>query len=172
MRLFIVGYMGVGKSSLGKKLAIKLQIPFTDLDASIVEKAGKSIVEIFKANGEQTFRQLEAEVVREVSRVGSAVIATGGGAPMHQGNMEFMLRQGLVIWLRMDEGMIVSRLEQKSQERPLVRDKSQEELHRFVKHHLAEREPTYAKAQIHIQAPLKNASAIDALVVTIQRYSR
>ena len=100
MNIVLIGYRGSGKSSIGKRLASKLWMEFADTDALIVEQAGKTIREIFEAEGEAGFRQREAAVIREVTGRDNYVIAVGGGAVLAAENVQAMKSNGKVVWLR------------------------------------------------------------------------
>lgn len=171
MKVFLVGYMGVGKTSLGKKIASKLKSPFIDLDHIIEEREGMPIPEIWKAKSEAYFREREAAVLSEFTAdSNSFVMSTGGGTPCFGDNMQLMLDRGVVVWLQLDAAQLVSRLTQSGNSRPLIAGKSHEELETFVKTSLKERTPFYSQAHIHFSAHNANAERIEKLVEEI--YSR
>lgn len=172
MQVYLVGFMGVGKTTFGRKLSARLQIPCIDLDHFIIEKTGKSVETIFRMYGEKAFRELESDALREASSGSNFLISTGGGAPMHYRNMDFMLQSGLVVWLKMDAAMLFTRLESKKSERPLIKDLNDHELMAFIDSALLMREPVYKQAQIHHLASAKSAQILDQLARTISRYSK
>ena len=103
MKIYLVGFMGCGKSTYGKKLAGKLKYSSVDLDKLVEEKAGKTVYEIFESEGEDAFRKLEAEALRETADLDNCVIATGGGAPAYWENMAWMNENGKAVFLKLFE---------------------------------------------------------------------
>ena len=151
--IFLIGYMGCGKTTLGSVLAAVMNVPFVDLDDYIEERYEARITTIFKEIGEAGFRQLEKQALHEVVRLGG-IVACGGGTPCIEGNMELMNEMGLTIWLTTSAERIAARLclpEQKAK-RPLIAEKTDEEILEFVKEKLAEREPFYSKAQLRFDS--------------------
>jgi len=160
--------MAVGKSTVGRRLANALAIPFIDLDYEIVQRELCSINDIFEQKGEAYFRKLESEILAEFSeKVENFVLSTGGGAPIHFDNLERMLRAGKVVWLDMDLEMIVDRLLQ-SNKRPLVKNKSEDELRKFVSTHLTERTPFYEKAHFRFKSGNLTSERLTDLVDLVQ----
>jgi shikimate kinase len=148
MRVFLIGYMGSGKSTLGPLLAHELNCSFTDLDAYIEQEYHKPIPDIFKTEGEARFRELEQIYLRQLSERDQAVIAVGGGTPCFDINMELMNKTGVTIYLQSGVSELVSRLTAQSREkRPLISNLSTNELNGFIAAHLLEREPFYLKAK-------------------------
>lgn len=119
--LYLVGFMGSGKSAMGRLLAEALQRPFVDLDSTVEERSGHSIPEIFERRGEVWFRELEFEALRELAEASPAVIATGGGAFDREANRELMRASGLVVWLDVPLELAQARA-LKDPERPLATD--------------------------------------------------
>ena len=152
--IFIVGYMGVGKSSGGRHLARLLNLPFADTDHALMEQTGKDVSVLFEEWGEARFRSEEARVLRELTGNGAheMVIATGGGTPCYAGNMDFMLAQGTVLHFQVALEPLVIRLAAKRKERPLIADVPLEQLGDFVSRHMAERAPFYSRAHITVDA--------------------
>lgn len=149
MKVFLVGYMGSGKSTLGPALAARLGIPFVDLDSALEASAGISIGQWFADRGEADFREAESRMIRE--RCGDAssfVMAAGGGAPAFHGNMEAMNRSGITVYLRCPEDVLVSRLIAQRTHRPLLASLREEELPSFIRAHLHVREAYYEESQI------------------------
>jgi shikimate kinase len=147
-KLYIIGFMGSGKSTTGSKLASLLGWHFTDLDKSIEEHAGKTIPEIFSIHGEPWFRNLESEVLRNLQYTTNAVISTGGGAPCFGDNMDFMLETGLTIYLKLTPGQLKSRLSNTKGERPLIKDLNDEALLQYIEEKLEYREQWYSRAEL------------------------
>jgi len=140
--------MGSGKSTAGKKLASLLGWTFTDLDKSIEEFAGKSIPEIFEQQGEDYFRKIESELLRNIRTHTNAVISTGGGAPCYNDNMGFMLDTGLTIYLRLTPLQLRSRLGGPNDDRPLIKGLGPVELLAYIEKKLSEREDVYNRSEM------------------------
>lgn len=157
--------MGVGKSTAGKRLAAALELPFTDLDAAVVQRAGMSIPEIFSTHGEAHFREMERQELLSFAGSGqSGVLSTGGGAPMHFDNMARMLDTGVAVWFQLSANMIASRLSHSLHKRPLLSHLSEDALLAHIEQHLAERSPIYSLAPIHVDSSALNAEGMAALV--------
>lgn len=147
-RVFLIGYMGVGKTTIGKLLSKELGVQFIDLDKSIESRYRKTIQEIFAEKGEEKFRSIERDMLREIAAFEDVLIATGGGTPCFYDNMDVMNQQGTTIYLKASVRQLVSRLLASKSVRPIIQGKSPEELQGFVKTHLAEREKYYTKAKL------------------------
>lgn len=152
MKVFLVGFMGSGKTTIGKKLANYLKYDFIDLDKLIEAKAGMSIVDYFAAHGEEQFRELEREVLQKTSYPEHVIIATGGGAPCYGDNMDWMNQNGTVAYLSMNPRGLASRLEHSTADRPLIKHLKNEDLVNFIADKLKEREPFYNKAKYVVSA--------------------
>lgn len=153
MRIFLIGFMGSGKSYVGKGLAQLLNHPFIDLDDYLEEKEGRSISNIFANEGADTFRILEQKYLYEMEQHPHTVIATGGGAPCFFDNMKWMKGKGLTIYLDTPPSILVERLKNETTHRPLLQNKTTAELTHFIAKKLAERQPYYRQAdaiyQVH-----------------------
>ena len=153
--VFLIGYMGCGKTTLGEPLARLLGWRFVDLDIYIEQQCGMTAKEVFMTHGEAHFRQLEREALNEVAAMGGdAIVACGGGTPLQPGNMELMNRVGITVWLRTSVERITSRLvlpEQRSK-RPLLNNMSDEEIKESVKKGLKARNKFYKKAQLQFDS--------------------
>ena len=147
-KIFLVGFMGSGKSTTARKLASKLGWTFIDLDQKIEDKAGKRITEIFSDDGEAWFRRLESEALREAISARHAVISTGGGTPCFSGNMDLMVSNGLTVYLKMTPEKLRNRLSHSTGKRPLLLGMTEDELPGFIERKLDEREKWYLKAAI------------------------
>ena len=150
MKIFLLGFMGAGKSYWGKQLAEHLSLPFYDLDDVIVEAEEMSISDIFATKGEDYFRARESFWLRELSDADNFLISCGGGVPCFQDNMDVMNERGVTIWLNPSLPLIVERLKRKKSKRPLIADLPDDEIMGFVEKKLAERQPFYQQAQITI----------------------
>lgn len=151
MKIFLIGFMGCGKSTKAKQLAAKLNCEVIDLDAVIVAKTGKTITEYFAEYGEAAFRKLESETLKNYPYPETCVIATGGGLPCFFDHMEWMNANGRTVYLHMEPAMLVSRLHNR-QKRPLIQNMDDEQLLDFIKMKLTEREPFYNKAKLIVNA--------------------
>ncbi len=150
--IFLIGYMGSGKSTAGKKLAAKLQVDFVDLDKFIETESGQPITAIFAEKGENEFRALENNALKKlVNESHDRVIACGGGTPCYYGNMELMNNHGITIYLKMSADALASRLVNAKDKRPLLENKTEEELRNFITEHLEKREDIYHQAQYIIK---------------------
>lgn len=149
--IFLIGYMGCGKSTKAKQLAHRLACPVIDLDSEIVNKSGKTIAEFFEDYGEEGFRNYESEMLKTFDYPSTCVVATGGGLPCFFNNMDWMNSNGLTVYLQMEPAALVSRL-QNRQKRPLIRDLDDEQLLEFIRVKLEERNPFYTKAKLIVEA--------------------
>lgn len=161
--LVLVGYAGSGKSSLAKRLSKALDVGYVDTDTLVEQSVGATIADIFHYEGEEYFRRSEREVLdRLVADNYDGIVATGGGLPTWEDNMERLNSMGTTIYLQRSPEQIMSRLSAYGREkRPMFRGKSDEELLRFMHEHLAEREPYYTKAHIVVDC---NTMSDDAVV--------
>jgi shikimate kinase len=156
-RVFLIGYMGSGKTTVGKLLAEKLGYSFIDMDAHIEEKYFKSVSEIFAKLGEQEFRKLEKNCLCEIAEFENVVISTGGGTPCFFNNMEYMNAHGLTIYLKLSAKELANRLEHSREgKRPLLADRKGEELIQFISEGLAWREPFYIQAGLSVNSEDEN----------------
>jgi shikimate kinase len=149
-RVYIIGFMGSGKSTAGKELAYALGWYFLDLDEEIESKAGKSIKDIFSEHGEEHFRQMESNILMGLETDKDSVISAGGGTPCFGSNMDFMLKTGLVVYLKMTPAQLKSRLENSLHNRPLINNIGEADLLPYITTKLSEREKHYLRAPIII----------------------
>jgi shikimate kinase len=159
--IVLVGMMGVGKSSVGRRLAARLAIPFTDADSEIEKAAGMSIAEIFARHGEPYFRSGEARVIARLLEGGPQVLATGGGAFMNADTRALIKVKGISVWLSAEFEVLLRRTSKRRSERPLLHTDDPAETLREL---LAEREPTYALADLTVQS---REVAHDAIVADL-----
>jgi len=151
MRIYLVGYMGCGKSTIGRKVAELLGISFVDLDKYIEERYFKSVPAIFAEEGEKGFREKERSSLFEVSQFEDVVVGTGGGAPCFFDNMEVMNNNGVTVYIAPDTDVLATRLLKSKTERPLIVGKSREDLISFIGEALQKRAPFYEKSKIIIR---------------------
>lgn len=152
--IYIVGYMGSGKSSFGRQLAQQLQIACIDLDDQIEEEQGMPISEIFKKQGEVYFRDIERQALYQSFELNHTIISTGGGTPTYKNNMQLMNNEGVTIYLKADILTLFNRLKYRKAHRPILANLSDEELLEFIEEHLKPRAPFYETAQLHLDASL------------------
>ena len=159
----LVGMMGAGKSSIGRRLAARLAVPFVDADAEIEAAAGMTIPEIFARHGEPYFRGGEARVIARLLESGPQVLATGGGAFMNPDTRALVKLKGVSVWLHADFDVLMRRTSKRRSDRPLLQTENPDETLRAL---LAEREPTYALADLTVQSREVPHEAIVADVMT------
>jgi shikimate kinase len=143
--IVMVGMMGAGKSSIGRRLAARLDIPFIDADAAIEEAAGMSIADIFDAHGESSFRSGETRVIARLLENGPQVLATGGGAFVNPDTRARIQDKGISVWLKADMEVLLRRVKRRDN-RPLLKDDPETTLSNL----LAAREPYYSQASLTV----------------------
>ena len=146
-RIFLIGYMGAGKTTLGKAFARAMGLTFVDLDWYIEERFHKTVSQLFAERGEEDFRELEKRMLHEVAEFENVVISTGGGTPCFFDNMEYMNSMGDPVFLDVDVNVLFRRLKVAKQQRPLLANKNDEELMAFIQEALQKRLPYYTKAK-------------------------
>lgn len=165
MRVFLIGFMGCGKSTLGKKLAVKLGYDFIDLDHHIEKKLGISIGAYFSANGEDAFRELESETLKTFNYPENVIVATGGGAPCFFDNMDWMNANGLAVYIEMSAAALAKRLESGKEKRPLLKNLNEAEMIGFIESKLAERVGFYKRATIIVDGINLTADAMRLILL-------
>jgi shikimate kinase len=149
MKIFLIGFMGCGKTHWGKILSDKLHFPFFDLDEKIVEHKGKSIGEIFKTEGEEQFRLLEKDVLHLLTESHeSFVMATGGGTPCFFNNIDYLKKQGTVVWINCSTDCLYNRLIKEKAQRPLIKNIRNEELKSYIIRKYSSRKIFYQQATV------------------------
>ena len=159
-RFFLIGYMGSGKTTIGKALAKTLNLNFTDTDWFMEQRYHKTIGELFEKFGDVRFREIEGEMLREVSEFENIIISTGGGTPCFFDNMDFMKKKGTTIYLKTPPSQLFERLKKTTEKRPLLRNKTDEELMDYITQTLKIREPFYNQADIILQTGELNVKEI------------
>jgi shikimate kinase len=151
MRIFLIGFMGSGKTHWGKQVAQRLSLPFYDLDEVIVVEEKRSIPEIFGESGEEYFRSREKEVLEKiVDENTNMVLSCGGGTPCFFNNIEFMKKYGTVVWLNTQVDVLLHRLMKERMQRPLLKDIGDEDLKHYIIRKLNERRMYYEQADVII----------------------
>jgi len=156
-RIFLIGYMGSGKTTVGQLLATQLGYSFIDMDNHIEGKLFKSVSQIFTELGEDQFRLLERQCLHEVAEFDQVVISTGGGVPCFFDNMEYMNKQGVTVYLKLSSADLAERLElSHANKRPLLANRKGEELLHFISEELVKREPFYSQAAFSVSGEIES----------------
>jgi shikimate kinase len=166
-KIFLIGFMGVGKSHWGKRLSLALKYKFIDLDEKIIQKAGvSSINQLFEEQGEDRFRLLEAAGLQSVCHSSEpSVIACGGGAPCYFDNLQLMKAAGLVIWLKATSAELLPRLIAEKDNRPLIRQLDEASIRSYVEHKMTDRLPYYQQAhRIVLESTLTESDLVQKLL--------
>lgn len=155
-RIIIIGYMGAGKTTVGKALAGQLNRQFYDLDWYIESRMRKTVKQLFDEQGEAGFRQIEYNMLHEVAEFDNVILSCGGGTPCFFDNMDYLNRQGETVYLKATPEVLYGHLKMGKTVRPLLLNKTSEEVQVFIKQQLAEREPFYLKAKYTLDVNLMN----------------
>lgn len=157
MKIFLIGFMGSGKTHWGRLLSRKLGLPFFDMDEQVATHAGKSIPEVFAEEGEEHFRMLEKEVLYMITEShDSFVMACGGGSPCFFNNIEYMNNAGVTVWINTPLDVLFDRLVKEKEKRPLIRELSDDQLRSFITRKFADRRIYYEQAAIKMdEEPLR-----------------
>ena len=175
--IFLIGYMGAGKTTLGRVLARKLGCDFIDLDIFIENRFHRSVRNLFETKGEDGFRKIERNVLLEVAEFQDVVIACGGGTPCFFDNMALMREHGFTVWLTAPEPVLFARLTlpHAKAKRPSIATKSDEEIMGFIHDNIESRRPYYSQAEIEFDTTLIEKAAetevtADRLITILQSY--
>ena len=164
-RIFLIGYMGAGKTTLGKALARKMNLSFIDTDLYIENRYHKKISEIFASEGEERFREIEHRILIEISEFEDVVVSTGGGVPCFNDNMATMNNCGTTVYLETSEEELAARLRVSKNVRPVLKNRSGSELVDFIKENLHIRKVFYEQATIRLVAEqMYSDSDVEVLV--------
>lgn len=144
--IFLIGYMGSGKTTLGRALGRRLGLQFIDLDLYIESRYMRTISQLFAERGEDKFRSIEREMLHEVAEMEDVVVACGGGTPCYYDNIDYMNRCGTTVFLSASEDRLFARLSINRNKRPLIKDLDDKSLRIFIRENLALRMPHYSKA--------------------------
>ena len=152
MRIYIVGYMGSGKSKAAEALAKLFKFDVVDTDRQIEARKKKTISQIFESEGLESFREIEKEILRSTEKSNNLIVATGGGAASYLDNMEWMNNNGITVYLEANPGLLFHRLATSKAGRPLIEKLNDVELMEQINGHLALRIPAYKKADVIVNA--------------------
>lgn len=153
-RIILIGYMGSGKTTVGKALAENLKLPFYDLDWYIESRMRKSVSQIFAERGEDGFRKIEHNMLHEVAEFENVIISCGGGTPCFFDNMDYLNAQGDVVYLKAEPDVLLKHLQMGKGKRPLLEGKTPDELIEYITGQLAKREEFYSKAKYTLDVNL------------------
>ena len=151
-RVFLIGYMGAGKTTVGKVLSERLGLSFIDLDHYIEGRYHKTVGQLFAERGEDEFRDIERRMLREVAMFEDILVSTGGGTPCFFDNMDFMNESGKTVYLKVSVDELAKRLEICKTTRPVLKGRSGDELKQFIDEKKQKREPFYTKASLVFDA--------------------
>ena len=163
----MIGFMGAGKTTLGKVIAKRMKLQFLDLDTLIIRNQGKSITQVFEDEGERGFRKIERKVLEDILESDNYILACGGGTPCYKDNMDRMNSKGTSLFLDVPEEELIKRLSGNKFHRPLLSELNDQELTAYVQERLVERQACYRKSKIWIN-PL--ATSVDTIIMSL-RYS-
>ncbi len=166
-RIILIGYMGSGKTTVGKALSKETGMMFYDLDWYIESRMRKTVSQIFAERGEEGFRQIEYNMLHEVAEFENVIISCGGGTPCFFDNMDYLNQQGDVVYLKATPETLYKHLLMAKVERPLLKDKSPEELIAYITEHLKERTPFYEKARYTLDVNVLDN--YDKIAVSVER---
>jgi shikimate kinase len=165
MKIFLIGFMGSGKTHWGRLLSEKLGIRFFDLDEQISEQANKPVTAIFEEEGEENFRLLEKDVLHIITEShDSFVMACGGGTPCYYNNIDYMEKAGTTVWINTQLETIYTRLIGEKDKRPLIKDLPNDQLKNFIQKKFSDRKIYYEQAEVKLDEETMN---IDKLVEKI-----
>lgn len=167
--VFLIGYMGSGKTTVGRRLEDEIWLPFRDLDRIIEKVEGRSIADIIRTDGEGRFREIERDMLDELLQMLPGVVACGGGTPCFFDNMEKMKRAGTVVHLRLSPALLADRLRDEMAARPLLDGVGTGSLEAYITGHLAERETFYRQAHIIWDA---DKGDLEELKLSLAHHSR
>ena len=166
-RIILIGYMGAGKTTIGKALSKELDMPFYDLDWYIESRHRKTVSQLFQEVGEEGFRKIEHCLLHEVAEFENVIISCGGGTPCFYDNIDYMNQQGEVIYLKASPEVLYKHLLMAKVERPLLAGKTPDELIEYITSHLQQRAPFYEKARYTLYVSVLDN--YDKIKVSVER---
>ncbi|MCO6496159.1 MAG: shikimate kinase [Chitinophagaceae bacterium] len=164
--IYLIGFMGSGKSHWGRIWAGKNQLTFLDLDSEIEKEFGMKVVDIFEKHGEDKFRELEKEHLRKTGERKGLLVSCGGGTPCFFENMEWMKQNGTVVYLKASEHYLLDRVMEETAERPLLKEVNAAELLFFIQKKLKERAPVYEEADLILDAESLEEKSLEEIFKT------
>lgn len=164
MHIFLLGFMGSGKSHWGRLWAAAHNFNFIDLDEELEKQEQKTVAEIFETRGEDYFRQKETILLRSLTAQSNSIVSCGGGTPCFFDNMAWMNKNGLTIFLEATTQFILKNIKNEKDKRPLIKDKDDAEIIFFIEQKLKERQPYYSKAKIIFPAEDLNIDSIKKVI--------
>lgn len=163
--VFIIGYMGCGKTTFGRALSAATGLRFIDLDFYIEQRFHATVAEIFASHGEDGFRRIERDMLHEVAEFEDVIVSCGGGTPCFFDNVDYMNSRGVTLWLQASHDTLFSRLVRKREKRPLLAGRSDDEIREIISTQLAARAPYYSQAALAWKGDvLEDRRQIDATV--------
>jgi shikimate kinase len=173
VRIFLTGYMGAGKTTLGRVLSRRMNLSYIDTDHFIEIRYRKKISDLFATDGEARFREIEHRILCEVAEIENVIISTGGGLPCYHNNMEIMNRMGTTVYLDVPAEELAARLQAGKGMRPVLQNRSGSELIDFIRENLDKRRPFYEQAEICFNAsPMCTKCEAEALAEKLELFIR
>lgn len=161
MKVYLVGFMGAGKTYWGRQLSEKLKLPFFDLDEQIESNEGKTINQLFSEKGEEYFRLLEKDTLHIITESHeSFIMATGGGTPCYFNNIDYMNNTGITVWINTSVEILYERLAKEKTNRPLLKDLDESQIRGYVLKKFSDRKIYYEQAEIIVEEENKNIDQI------------
>ena len=164
VKIFLIGFMGSGKTHWGTIWAKKNGLKFYDLDVGIEKAMRMSVTDIFEKKGEEKFREMEGYHLRKFKRKQNFVLACGGGTPCFSDNIEWMKLQGKVIYLKAEPEILLKHVMSETEKRPVIKKVDPSELLRFIQDKLKEREPVYSKADFILNVEELNEKSLSHII--------
>ena len=168
-RIILIGYMGAGKTTIGRQLAMALGLQFYDLDWYIEMRYHKKVSEIFAEQGEEKFRDLEQRMLHEVAEFEDVVVSCGGGTPCYADNIQYMNQQAETVYLKLEPEVLCQHLMMGRTVRPLIQGKTGDELLEYIRQSLAQREPFYSQAKHIVDVSLMDNFEKIAITIDLLR---
>lgn len=169
MRIFLIGYMGSGKSKTGEALARMMGYKAVDTDVLIEQQTGRTISDIFKVPGPDAFRDLEKKVLMELGKEEDIVVSTGGGLPCYNNTMDWMNANGMTVYLEANAGLLFHRLVRNKAGRPLIENLSDVELMEQINNQLVQRLPFYQQAKLKVNAASMDVKVLAEKIRTFEK---
>lgn len=169
MKIFLIGYMGSGKSTVGKKLAEKFNLGFIDFDDYIEKASGKTISDIFETQGEEKFRTLEMKYLAEILKMDNALISLGGGTPCFNNNIDIINKNGISVYIEMSADALAKRLIKARKKRPLIQGMNEVDLKYFIEANLEKRREVYHQAKHIVHSGNNTADELTEKIMKLLR---